>query len=167
MAVPLHNSTTGQLHVTVPCAFDRATRFGQVLLGSDWNECRASAGADELTSDRSMAADVSDGGTYSEEAFRYLLAIERKRAERCGRPFLLLLVDYRRLGADICRLVGRAPGNRLHGMVSSESNCRCRAAAVDGRSGRQHQRNRQGARSGAAPFAITYRRGSSTAAARV
>jgi hypothetical protein len=36
------------------------------------------------------------GGAYSEEAFRYLLAIERKRAERSSRPFFLLLVDLKR-----------------------------------------------------------------------
>ena len=36
-------------------------------------------------------------GAYSEEAFRYLLAIERKRAERSGRPFFLLLVDLKRM----------------------------------------------------------------------
>jgi hypothetical protein len=32
------------------------------------------------------------GQAYNEEAFRYFLAIERKRSERSGRPFLLLLV---------------------------------------------------------------------------
>ncbi|PYR23851.1 MAG: hypothetical protein DMF98_17590 [Acidobacteria bacterium] len=32
---------------------------------------------------------------YDEEAFRYFLAIERKRSERSGRPFLLLLVDLK------------------------------------------------------------------------
>jgi hypothetical protein len=33
------------------------------------------------------------GQAYNEEAFRYFLAIERKRSERSGRPVLLLLVD--------------------------------------------------------------------------
>jgi hypothetical protein len=33
------------------------------------------------------------GHAYNEETFQYLLALERKRAERSGRPFLLLLVD--------------------------------------------------------------------------
>jgi hypothetical protein len=33
------------------------------------------------------------GHAYNEEAFQYLLALERKRAERSGRPFLLLLAD--------------------------------------------------------------------------
>ena len=32
------------------------------------------------------------GHAYNEEAFQYLLELERKRAERSGRPFLLLLV---------------------------------------------------------------------------
>ena len=31
---------------------------------------------------------------YSEDAFRYFLGLERKRAERSGRSFLLLLVDF-------------------------------------------------------------------------
>src|SRR5207249_10194531 len=35
------------------------------------------------------------GEAYNEEAFRYFLAIERKRSERSGRPFLLLLVDLK------------------------------------------------------------------------
>lgn len=35
----------------------------------------------------------SPGSAYSEEVFRHFLAIERKRAERSGRPFLLLLAD--------------------------------------------------------------------------
>ena len=33
------------------------------------------------------------GPACNEEAFRYFLAIERKRAERSGRPLLLLLVN--------------------------------------------------------------------------
>jgi hypothetical protein len=35
------------------------------------------------------------GDAYNEEAFRYLLSIERKRSERSGRAFLLLLVDLK------------------------------------------------------------------------
>jgi hypothetical protein len=35
------------------------------------------------------------GHVYNEQAFRYLLAIERKRSERSGCPFLLLLVDLK------------------------------------------------------------------------
>ncbi len=35
------------------------------------------------------------GQAYNEEAFLYFLAIERKRSERSGRPFLLLLVDLK------------------------------------------------------------------------
>lgn len=31
---------------------------------------------------------------YSEETFRHFLSIERKRAERSGRPVLLLLMDF-------------------------------------------------------------------------
>ena len=35
------------------------------------------------------------GQAYNEEAFRYFLAIERKRSERSGRPFVLLLVNLK------------------------------------------------------------------------
>jgi hypothetical protein len=37
------------------------------------------------------------GQAYDEKAFRYLLAIERERSERSGRPFLLLLVELKEL----------------------------------------------------------------------
>jgi hypothetical protein len=35
------------------------------------------------------------GHAYNEEAFRYLLGVQARRAERCDRPFLLLLVDLK------------------------------------------------------------------------
>jgi hypothetical protein len=35
------------------------------------------------------------GQAYNEEAFRYFLLLERKRAERAHRPVLLLLLDLR------------------------------------------------------------------------
>ena len=35
------------------------------------------------------------GQAYNEQAFRYFLAIDRKRSERSGCPFLLLLVDLK------------------------------------------------------------------------
>jgi hypothetical protein len=42
------------------------------------------------------------GQAYNEEAFRYFLAIERKRSERWGRPLLLLLVDLKEQpGVDV------------------------------------------------------------------
>ena len=41
------------------------------------------------------------GHAYNEEAFRYLLAVQRKRSERSGRAFLLLLVALQdSLGID-------------------------------------------------------------------
>ena len=40
------------------------------------------------------------GQAYNEEAFRYFLAIERKRAERSHRTFLLLLVDVKKAARD-------------------------------------------------------------------
>lgn len=40
-----------------------------------------------------FARDSRPGHAYNEEAFRYLLGVERKRAERSNRPFLLVLVE--------------------------------------------------------------------------
>jgi hypothetical protein len=55
-------------------------------------------GTDDLTwHTTAVAGGGAAAGAYSEEAFRYLLAIERKRAERSGRPFFLLLVDLKRM----------------------------------------------------------------------
>jgi len=69
----------------------------------------------QRTGDVTSHADVvatDETGAYVEEAFRYLLAIERKRAERSGRPFFLLLVDLKRaasgsvsMDADVASLV--------------------------------------------------------------
>jgi hypothetical protein len=44
-------------------------------------------------SERYSGSRNSQGPVYDEQAFRYFLDIERKRAERSSRPFLLLLVD--------------------------------------------------------------------------
>ena len=42
------------------------------------------------------------GQAFNEEAFRYLLGVQRKRSERSDQPFLLLLVDLEtEAGADI------------------------------------------------------------------
>jgi hypothetical protein len=40
------------------------------------------------------------GQAYNEEAFRYFLDVERKRATRAQRPVVLLLLDLRRLPAS-------------------------------------------------------------------
>lgn len=40
-----------------------------------------------------FARDSRPGHAYNEEAFRYLLGVERKRAERSNRAFLLVLVE--------------------------------------------------------------------------
>jgi hypothetical protein len=56
------------------------------------------------------------GQAYNEAAFRYFLAIERKRAIRSGRPLLLLLVDVREqaeLGRPINDELGRQILSRL------------------------------------------------------
>jgi hypothetical protein len=48
------------------------------------------AASDQCSCGLAMAEHES---AYNEEAFHYLLAIERKRFEHAGRPFVLLLVD--------------------------------------------------------------------------
>jgi len=42
-----------------------------------------------------IAQEGNLGQAYNEEAFRYFLANERKRSERSGRPFVLLLVNLK------------------------------------------------------------------------
>jgi len=44
---------------------------------------------------RGVALESRLGQAYGEEAFLYFLAMERKRSERSGSPFLLLLVDLK------------------------------------------------------------------------
>jgi len=39
--------------------------------------------------------DCRMGHAYNEEAFRYLLGVHQRRAERSNRPFLLLLIDMK------------------------------------------------------------------------
>ena len=51
------------------------------------------------TSSHAVTVDGARVGAYGEEAFRYLLAVERRRAECSGRPFFLMLVDLKRASA--------------------------------------------------------------------
>src|SRR5712691_8453217 len=50
---------------------------------------------DSDRSARGVALDSQLGQAYDEEAFLYFLAMERKRSERSGSPFLLVLVDLK------------------------------------------------------------------------
>jgi hypothetical protein len=50
---------------------------------------------DSDRSARGVALDSRLGQAYDEEAFLYFLAMERKRSERSGSPFLLVLVDLK------------------------------------------------------------------------
>ncbi len=63
---------------------DAGDGFVQAALRSD------NPGADPCACGLAMVSRV--GHAYNEEAFRYLLAVQRKRSERSGKPFLLLLV---------------------------------------------------------------------------
>jgi hypothetical protein len=53
----------------------------------------------------SAAKELSTVVVYSEETFQYLLAVERRRMERSGQPFLVLLVRLR----EIRDVGGRIP----------------------------------------------------------
>jgi len=58
----------------------------------------------------------AQGPTYDEEAFRYLLDTERRRAERSGRPILLLLVSVKqrdRMNASFPSAVAESIFNSL------------------------------------------------------
>jgi hypothetical protein len=54
---------------------------------------------------------------YNESAFRYLLSIERKRSERSGRPFALLLID-RKTSAGLSRRIETEIATRLFSGLS-------------------------------------------------
>jgi hypothetical protein len=81
------------------------------------------------------------GQAFDEEAFRYLLGVQRKRSERSDQPFLLLLVDFevdagsrlpinppvaRKLFAGMCRalretdLIGWYREERIAGALLTE-----------------------------------------------
>jgi len=64
-------------------------------------------------------ADGPAGGAYCEEAFRYLLAIERKRAERSGRSFLLLLVDLKHDTGQPMRIDATIAANLFAGLSAA------------------------------------------------
>ena len=55
-----------------------------------------------------LARQGEEGQAYNEAAFRYFLAIERKRSELSERPFLLLLVDLKNEAGVTTRIDSRA-----------------------------------------------------------
>ena len=68
----------------------------------------------QVESDRCLSGVALEGRlghAYNEEAFRYLLAIERKRSERSDRPFLLLLIDLKEQDGTSARLDSMAASN--------------------------------------------------------
>jgi hypothetical protein len=58
-----------------------------------------------------------NGQAYNEEAFRYFLDIERKRSEASRRPFLLLLVDLKKVRGSSSRFSERS-SDRLFSQLS-------------------------------------------------
>src|SRR5712691_1183366 len=68
----------------------------------------------QVESDRCLSGVALEGRlghAYNEEAFRYLLTIERKRSERSGCPFLLLLIDLKEQDGTSARLDSMVASN--------------------------------------------------------
>ena len=55
-----------------------------------------------------LAIEGSQAYAYNEEAFGYLLRVQRKRSERSDQPFLLLLVDLRGKPDQLVRIESTA-----------------------------------------------------------
>ena len=51
-----------------------------------------------------LAMDSRIGHAYNEEAFRYLLGLQQKRAERSEQPFLLVLIDFAGESGSVVRI---------------------------------------------------------------
>jgi hypothetical protein len=64
------------------------------------------------SSSHGLAQEGRLGQAYNEQAFQYFLEIERKRAQRSGRPFLLLLADLKNQSGK-STLVGRPLASQL------------------------------------------------------
>lgn len=73
------------------------------LRPTDARVADASMQLDSVTRSRT-ALQGRTGQAYGEEAFRYLLETERRRAERSRRPILLLLVNLKKQGANSERI---------------------------------------------------------------
>jgi hypothetical protein len=92
----------------VPSLFRLATMQGSVGLTAAWSvapqRALAHVAEDHLTGNQAgVAGDdctcgfalTGHGAAYNEEAFRFLLDVERKRFEASGEPFVLMLIDRR------------------------------------------------------------------------
>jgi hypothetical protein len=64
------------------------------------------------SSSHGLAQEGRFGQAYNEEAFRYFLEIERKRAQRSGRPFLLLLAGLKQQPGR-STVIGRTLASKL------------------------------------------------------
>ena len=64
-----------------------------------------------------LALEDLTGQAYNEQAFRHFLAIERKRAARAGRSFLLLLVTLRKAPGESVVINGKAASRLFSGLA--------------------------------------------------
>jgi|SRR6185436_1255710 hypothetical protein len=104
----------------IPSLFRLASTQGSVGLTPAWSVAppqRLRRAAEErVTAPAAIAGDectcgfalAGHGAAYNQEAFRFLLDIERKRFEASGEPFVLLLIDHRdrRAGSGINSAIG-------------------------------------------------------------
>ncbi len=72
---------------------------------------------DEATARSLLSGSTSDRSSFGEEAFRRMLVIERKRTERSGKPFLLMLVGVGNLQCS--EKNGKALDSMLSALLSS------------------------------------------------
>ena len=72
---------------------------------------------DEATTRSLLSGSTSDRSSFGEEAFRRMLVIERKRTERSGKPFLLMLVGVGNLQCS--EKNGKALDSMLSALLSA------------------------------------------------
>jgi hypothetical protein len=66
-----------------------------------------------------LAPEDQTGQAYNEQAFRHFLAIERKRAARASRSFLLLLVNLRKEPGQGATIGAKAASRLFSGLARS------------------------------------------------
>nr|MDQ3348454.1 hypothetical protein [Acidobacteriota bacterium] len=71
---------------------------------NDYHEAAATMQVDSVSRSSELTLQRRTGQAYSEDAFRYLLETERRRAEHSRRPILLLLVNLKTQGAKSERI---------------------------------------------------------------
>jgi hypothetical protein len=100
MAIHLHKARQPMIGIRQLPAFLRLSATGGSSIGLPWSfterlSARHKPAASTTVSGRCSCAitPAAYGEAYNEEAFHFLLSIERKRYERSNRPFVLALIE--------------------------------------------------------------------------